>query len=204
MHPRRLRAGRQAQEHDRQWRVDRYYEPAPLELDGREIPRGFGVLEGRYQTFRNPLDQLPVGRRGMVNIELWRQVAWNTPEERLEYLVVTEPIPSGTTVIEKSVTGPFEHFEIGPGEITFYIGSRPGLGTIHYELYGYVPGKYRVGPTIVRNAHRPEQLLATAAEDADRACRKARSRPTLTASRRRSFTSWANGWRPRGRIRGRL
>jgi len=144
------------------WRVDRYYEPAPLELDGREIPRGFGVLEGNYQTFRNPLDQLPVGRRGVVNIDLWRQVPWGTPEERLEYLVVTEPIPSGTTVIEKSVGGPFEHFEIGEGEITFYIGSRPGLGTIHYELYGYVPGKYRVGPTIVRNAHRPEQLLVTA------------------------------------------
>jgi tetratricopeptide (TPR) repeat protein len=144
------------------WRVDRYYEPAPLELDGREIPRGFGVLEGGFQTFRNPLDQLPVGRRGVVNIDLWRQVAWGTPEERLEYLVVTEPIPSGATVIEKSVTGPFEHFEIGQGEITFYIGSRPGLGTIHYELYGYVPGKYRVGPTVVRNAHRPEQLLVTA------------------------------------------
>ena len=27
------------------WRVERHYEPAPLELDGREIPRGFGVLE---------------------------------------------------------------------------------------------------------------------------------------------------------------
>ena len=92
------------------WRVERYYEPAPLELDGREIPRGFGVLEGEYQTFRNPLDQLPVGRRGMVNIELWRNVAWNTPEERLEYLVVTEPIPSGTTVIEKSVTRPVRAF----------------------------------------------------------------------------------------------
>ncbi len=143
------------------WEVRRYYEPAPLELDGREIPRGFSVLEGGYQSFRNSLDQLPVGRRGVVNIDLARQVAWGTPEERLEYLVVTEPIPSGTTVIEKSVSGPFEHFEIGQGEITFYIGSRLGLGTIHYELYGCVPGKYRVGPTIVRNAHRPEQLLVT-------------------------------------------
>ena len=143
------------------WRVTRSYEPAPLELDGREIPRGFGVLEGSYQTFRNDLKQLPVGRRGMVDIELWRN-NWNTPEERLEYLVVTEPIPSGATVIEKSVTGPFERYEIGPGEITFYVGNRTGLGTIHYELYGYVPGSYRVGPTIVRNAHRPEQLLVAA------------------------------------------
>ena len=146
------------------WRVTRFYEPAPLELDGREIPRGFGVLQGIFQTFRNPLDQLPVGRRGMVNINLSRaaQAIVNTPEERQEYLVVTEPIPSGTTVIEKSVTGPFERFEIGPGEITFYIGSRTALGTIHYELLGYVPGKYAIGPTVVRNAHRPEQLVVSA------------------------------------------
>ncbi len=146
------------------WRVTRSYEPAPLELDGREIPRGFGVLEGSYQTFRNDLKQLPVGRRGMVDIELYRNY-WNTPEERQEYLVVTEPIPSGATVIEKSVIGPFERYEIGPGEITFYVGSRTGLGTIHYELYGYVPGSYRVAPTIVRNAYRPEQLLVAARKE---------------------------------------
>ena len=144
------------------WKVERFYEPAPLELDGREIPRGFGVLGGSYTSFRNPLEQLPVGRRGLVDIDLQRTGPWDTPEERLEYLVVTEPIPSGATVIEKSVTGPFESFEIGPGEITFYVGNRRGLGTIHYELYGYVPGKYAIGPTIVRNAHRPEQLLASA------------------------------------------
>ncbi len=146
------------------WRVTRFYEPAPLELDGREIPRGFGVLQGTYQTFRNPLDQLPVGSRGMVSINLSRaaQAIVNTPEERQDYLVVTEPIPSGTTVIEKSVTGPFERFEIGPGEITFYIGSRPALGTVHYELLGYEPGKYAIGPTVVRNAHRPEQLVVSA------------------------------------------
>ena len=145
-----------------EWRVTRYYEPAPLEMDGREIARGFGILNGGpFDFFRNDLNQLPVGRRGMVNIELWRN-DWNTPEERQEYLVVTEPIPSGATVIEKSVTGPFERFEIGPGEITFYIGNRTSLGTIHYELYGYVPGSYRIGPTIVRNAHRPEQMLVAA------------------------------------------
>lgn len=145
-----------------QWRVTRYYEPAPLEMDGREIARGFGILNGGpFQFFRNDLNQLPVGRRGMVNIELWRN-DWNRPDERQEYLVVTEPIPSGATVIEKSVSGPFERYEIGPGEITFYIGNRTSLGTIHYELYGYVPGNYRIGPTIVRNAHRPEQMLVAA------------------------------------------
>jgi len=44
------------------WRVERIYEPAPLEVDGREIARGFGVVQGSYTSFRNPLTQLPVGR----------------------------------------------------------------------------------------------------------------------------------------------
>ncbi|HUT13143.1 MAG TPA: alpha-2-macroglobulin family protein [Thermoguttaceae bacterium] len=143
------------------WEVRRTYEPAPLEVDGREIPRGFGVLTGSYSTFKNPLTQLPVGRRGLVELYVRREVSSNTPEQHLEYLVITEPIPSGTTVIEKSVTGSFERFEISPGAITFFIGSRLAIGTIRYELYGYLPGQYRAGPTVIRNAHRPEQLVVS-------------------------------------------
>jgi hypothetical protein len=145
-----------------EWRVHRTYQPAPLEVDGREIPRGFGVLQGSYNTFENPLGQLPVGRRGVVELNLWRaNVPPNTPDEQLEYLVVTEPIPSGTTVIEKSLSGGFERFEVTPGAITFYVGSRQHVGTIRYELYGYLPGQYRAAPTVVRNAHRPEQLVVS-------------------------------------------
>ena len=149
------------------WRVERTYQPAPLEVDGREIPRGFGVLTGSYTTFKNPLTQLPVGRRGIVDLEIYRNVPSNTPQEQLEYLVVVEPIPSGATVIEKSVRGAYERFEIGPGAITFYLGSRQHGGTIHYELYGYTPGKYRAGPTVVRNAHWPDQLAVAAAKKLD-------------------------------------
>ena len=144
------------------WRVDRTYQPAAIEVDGREIPRGFGVLQGSYTTFKNPLTQLPVGRRGVVELEIYRNnVPSNTPDEQLEYLVITEPIPNGATVIEKSVTGGFERFEIGQGSITFYVGNRQHPGTIRYELYGYLPGKYRAGPTVIRNAHRPEQLVVS-------------------------------------------
>jgi tetratricopeptide (TPR) repeat protein len=144
------------------WRVERTYQPAAIEVDGRDIPRGFAVLQGGYSTFKNPLTQLPVGRRGVVELEIWRHnVPANAPDEQLEYLVITEPIPNGATVIEKSVTGGFERFEIGPGAITFYVGNRQHPGTIRYELYGYLPGKYRAGPTVIRNAHRPEQLVVS-------------------------------------------
>lgn len=144
------------------WQVQRYHEPAPLELDGKEIPRGFGVLEGSYTTFRNPLTQLPVGRRGQVELNIWRHtLSGNVPEEQLEYLVVTEPIPSGATVIEKSVQGGFERFEIGPGAITFYVGTRRFVEPIRYELHGYLPGSYRAAPSLIRNAYRPDQLAVS-------------------------------------------
>jgi tetratricopeptide (TPR) repeat protein len=146
----------------RNWNVRRFHEPAPLELDGQEIPRGFDILQGSYQTFRNPLTQLPVGKRGHVELTIWRSnLPANTPEEQLEYLVVTEPLPSGVTVVESSITGGFERFELGAGQITFYIGSRQSVGSIHFDVHGYLPGQYKAPPTIIRNAYRPDQLAVS-------------------------------------------
>lgn len=144
------------------WNVRRTYEPAPLELDGQEIPRGFGILAGNFSAFRNPLTQLPVGKRGRVELEIWRaNVPAGVPEDQLEYLVVTEPLPSGTTAIESSVQGGFERFEISDGAITFYIGSRQWIETIRYDVHGYLPGEYRAAPTVIRNAYRPDQLAVS-------------------------------------------
>ncbi|MEX2558266.1 MAG: outer membrane protein assembly factor BamD, partial [Pirellulales bacterium] len=146
------------------WQVRRHYEPAPRELDGEMIPRGFGVLQGSYTAFRNPLTQLPVGQRGQVELQIWRHnVPANTPEEHLEYLVVTEPLPAGATVVEQSVQGGFERFEISPGSITFYVGSRQHVDPIRFDIHGYLPGSYRVAPTVVRNPYRPEQLAVAEA-----------------------------------------
>ncbi len=140
------------------WYVRRHYEPAPIEMDGREIPRGFDILQGNYETFTSPLTELPVGKRGHVGLEIWRRMPSNTQEEQLEYLVVTEPLPCGTTVIENSIAGGFERYEIGPGQITFYIGSKQYIGTIGFDVHGYLSGKYRAAPTVVRNAYRPDQM----------------------------------------------
>lgn len=145
----------------RDWTVQRHCEPAPRELDGEPIPRGFGVLQGSYTPFRNPLTQLPVGQRGRVELEIWRaNVPANTPEEQLEYLVITEPLPSGVTVIEQSVQGGFERFEIAPGAITFYVGNRQYIEPIRFDVHGYLPGQYRAAPTVIRDPYRPEQLAA--------------------------------------------
>ncbi|MCA9186803.1 MAG: tetratricopeptide repeat protein, partial [Planctomycetales bacterium] len=143
------------QDHDGVWSVTRTVEPVALEMDGKAVPRGFDLLQGSYQTFRNPLTQLPVGRRGHVELNIRRKdVRGDTRPETLEYLVVTEPIPGGTAVIENSISGGFERYELNGNTITFYIGNRPYVPTISYDVHGYLPGEYRVLPTIVRDAYR--------------------------------------------------
>jgi alpha-2-macroglobulin len=141
------------------WMVKRYYEPAPRELDGQTIPRGFDNVQGPFTIFRNPLTKLPVGQRAHVTLQVSRiNLRADTADEKVEYLVVSEPLPAGVTVIEQSVTGAFERFELLPGEITFFVGSQKWPGPIEFDVHGYLPGEYRAGPTAVRNAYRPDQL----------------------------------------------
>jgi hypothetical protein len=153
---------------DGEFRVRRTYEPAPLEVDGKPVARGFDVLEGEFQTFSNPLTHLPVGQRGLVRLSFPRQRYNEGGPSAYPYLVVTEPIPAGCTVDEQSIQGGFERYELGPGSITFYLGAqyRAGghfhIGDIVYTLVGYVPGEYRAGPTVLRDAYRPERLMAAA------------------------------------------
>lgn len=141
------------------WLARRVYEPALLEVDGRPIARGFNIVQGKYKTFRNPVTQLPVGRRAIVLLGVQRRNRSESVSESAEYLVVHETIPSGTEVVADSVTGPFEHYEITPGGITFYLGDRLELGTIRYELHGTLPGEYRAAPTLIRNAYRPSEMV---------------------------------------------
>jgi uncharacterized protein YfaS (alpha-2-macroglobulin family)/tetratricopeptide (TPR) repeat protein len=148
------------------WKVERIYEPAPLELFGQSISRGFDVIAGNVQPFRNELTQLPVAKRGRVELKITRPgLPLNTAEQELEYRVITEPVPAGAAVIENSISGSYERFEIGPGSITFYIGARKDIGTISYDVHGYLPGDYRTTPTVVRNAYRPDQIAVAKAKD---------------------------------------
>jgi uncharacterized protein YfaS (alpha-2-macroglobulin family)/TolA-binding protein len=148
--------------------IHRYYEPAPLDFDGKPIPRGFDVVSGSYQHFRNALTQLPVGARAEVTIDFSRR-RW--PAEgpgAYPYLVVTEPLPSGATVDEKSIAGAIERYELTPGAITFYLGAQyaPGghfhIPQLKYTLVGYTPGACKVAPTMLRDAYRPERLSVSA------------------------------------------
>jgi tetratricopeptide (TPR) repeat protein len=115
-------------------------------------------LTGSYTTFRNPLTQLPLGERGEVTIYLGRNRVTGAKDEQLDYLIYTEPIPAGTSILTDSIKGTFDRYEITPGAITFYLGDRPYLGNIQYSVVGYLPGKYKNVPSILRSFYQPDQI----------------------------------------------
>ncbi len=143
------------------WTVDRRYEPANRMFEGRTVPRGFSVVDGSYRSFTNPLTQLPVGDRGQVTLSPRRHQTTGRSGEQYDYLVLTEPIPAGCTVLAGSVSGAFERFEIEPGQITFYIGDRRYPADIHYTLVGYTPGQFRAPQSILRSFYEPSQFAVS-------------------------------------------
>lgn len=146
------------------WTVSRFYEPALREFDGVEIPRGFDVLTGAFEPFRNDVTELPVGQRARVELRVQREnVARDASPEELPYLVVTEPLPGGVAVVDGSVQGDFQRFEQRAGSITFYLNRDFRTASLRYDVYGYLPGEYHASPALVRNAYSPDQMAVTAA-----------------------------------------
>ena len=149
------------------WKVTRRYEPAKQVFDGRVVPRGFVVVNGSYKTFTNPLTQLPVGERCEVTVSPRRYRSNTQIGDQYDYLVLTEPIPAGCTVLESSVSGQFERFEIEPGQITFHIGSRRSPSDIRYTLLGYVPGTFRAPQSILRSFYEPSRFTVASIKELD-------------------------------------
>ena len=145
-----------------EWRIRRKFEPSQLEVGGKLVRRGFDVLRGNYRTFQNVLNELPVGKRGHITLNAWRTGGRSSlSPDQLEYLVITEPLPSGVRVDENSIKGAFERYELSPGQITFFVGNRRSIGTISYEVHGYLPGKYNAAPTVVRDAYRLDRIATS-------------------------------------------
>jgi len=140
-----------------QYEVWRYYEPAPLVFQGKEIPRGFSVLDGSYSTWRNKLTQIPLGGFGRVSLQYHRREYEDRQPYRNQRLILEEPIPAGCTVLTQSIQGGFLDYEIGDGKIVFYLNNAR-YGTISYDLYGYLPGEYQVLPTKIQSPYHPERL----------------------------------------------
>ena len=140
------------------WTVARRYEPSQKILAGRTVPRGFDVVDGSYRSFTNPLTHLAVGNRGEVTLSPRRHLTSGSGAKPYDYLVLTEPIPAGCSILDGSIRGSFERYEIEPGQITFFIGNQRYPNDISYTLVGYLPGRYRAAPSMLQNYFKPGEF----------------------------------------------
>ena len=134
--------------------VDRRYEGSPLLFEGVEIPRGYSTISGEYKKIENPVEELPVGKTCDVRLEI-------RPHERQRYLVVEDFLPAGTSIVETTIHGAFDRYELGDGRVTFYF-SNPGRSrsfVVTYRLSGRFRGQYRSLPALAYSFYNPYELV---------------------------------------------
>lgn len=106
----------------------------------------------------SPVKNLEIGQRTNVRVS----VAYDDKPYH-GYLAVTEHLPAGAKLVADSLKGDFIHFEQEDGQLTLYYTPGQRVGSFGYELVGYSTGKYRVLPTVIRDALRPGRMRIGAA-----------------------------------------
>ncbi len=130
---------------------DRRYEPAQPVFEGQTLATGFNSVQPPYRTFRNLASQVALGDRVRVTLDAYTTYRRVTQTDRV--LVIEEPHPSGTTIVDGSVQSNALYHTVGDGLLTLYYESGQSPGTVTYELVGFEPGNYRALPTRIRDAY---------------------------------------------------
>ena len=99
-----------------------------------------------YST--SPVSELELGQRIRTRVSFYNSTTGNRQKE---YMVYEEYLPTGTLLVEGSMSGNYKRVETDGSRIRFYFA--PGtLSSINYELVAHIPGKYRVLPGVVYDA----------------------------------------------------
>ncbi len=96
-----------------------------------------------------------MGGRAHVEIHARRTVSAQVPEWQRDFLVVEEYLPAGTTLIDGSVATTATTYELADGVLSFYFAPGQPVRNMSYDVYGYLPGKYRTLPTTIKSAYEP-------------------------------------------------
>lgn len=120
----------------------RRYRHAPLEYRGRDI----GVAS------TSPVENIEIGQRVRVDVSVYH------PRHDDAHYVVEEHVPVGMMVVEGSLAGGFDHYEIDDQRIVMHFGQGRRVSGFTYEMVGRATGRYRALPTVVRDLLRPERM----------------------------------------------
>ncbi len=135
--------------------VLRRYRASPMRRDGKNVPSGFSVVQGKnIPGFTNEVTQLGVGET--LRVETTYALRQGSERMRGTPIVVEEPLPAGCSVPKDSIQGGYDHVEVVGDRIVFYFPEGSEHGSVSYELQARHVGVFRALPTIVYAALRPE------------------------------------------------
>ncbi|MEO0479228.1 MAG: tetratricopeptide repeat protein [Planctomycetota bacterium] len=140
--------------------ANRHYLRPYLKLNGQEVRPGFSIAQSPYDSFRPNVGTVNVGE------EFRAEVNWSSNTngvrtgrlEKIDSVVIEEPLPAGCSVVPDSVQGRFSEVRILPDRILFYYP--PGIDSdwIRFRMVGRYQGRYRVLPTEVFDANNPARV----------------------------------------------
>lgn len=136
-------------------RVERSYLAAPRRHGERTLDAGFGVVTGGgYRAFENRIRQLGEGESGRVRVDF--HVRRDDDRLRMAPLVLEEPLPAGCSVPRSSIGGNFDAVDVQPDRLLFWFRDGVTSGRVEYEVQARFAGRYRVLPSHLHGALRPE------------------------------------------------
>ena len=130
--------------------ITRRYLHPPLQYQGKPIAA----------QSTTEISRLEAGAKVQVAVDIVHEQSAVTLVlgEYDRYLVVDEFFPAGTIVVDGSVVGEFQHYELGDGVIRFYTRRGAPLTGYSYQLVSYAPGEFRVLPTVIRDPQHPGDM----------------------------------------------
>jgi len=137
--------------------TERYVMAPPPLWRGKPVPVGFSTVRNPREQWWNRVVHLARGTSATTFVNFSRSQTRSDDFEN-DWLMVEIPLPSGARVKPGSVYGSIAGFEILADRLIAYIPPDSGWGSVQFALEGAIPGHYRVGPAVLRNAGDPEQI----------------------------------------------
>ncbi|MDB5352249.1 MAG: large extracellular alpha-helical protein [Planctomycetota bacterium] len=128
--------------------------PAEPEIDGKAISSGFSVAPGA-KAFSNVASQVAPGGRVHVTVTAKRFVPEDGTAAPREFLAIEEHLPAGASLVEGSVKTNASGHAAKDGLLTFDFDADTDRPTLEYDVYGVLPGEYRVLPPKVASVYEP-------------------------------------------------
>lgn len=127
---------------------------------GKTVPTGFSVLSHVTDSTHwfNEVSATPVGTLFKVELGFSYLYPAHDPKSAGDYFTMLVPLPAGTRVLDGSVQGGFETFELEPGRLIAYFPQVQSRSHLEFTLVASEVGSFRALPPRVFDTFDPSRV----------------------------------------------